>query len=203
MKTILFFFCLVNLIGFCLVANAETESFAELQTVFDQSIDRCRTLPQNVLPLYIQSVEWNSPDRAVGVIKAKDTNAQVRLNGRLEDIFKDSLKNAFSKCGFKLSESSSNAVVIKASIKDFYVKAANDGLVGKSTGSVDLTLTYTKANAEQYATSQHSFETEYKAGPSRKLKRLEKILNQLLVDVINDVAFSETVYRQIERMSKD
>ena len=203
MKHFYFEIFLLVFLSFNFFAEAATEPSVTVDVVKTHQIDRCREVKANTLPLYIQSVSWTSLDRSVGLIKDKEENIPVKAQGRLEEIMKTSLKNAFAKCGFVLNPSPEKAIVLVVRIDDFFVKSVNEGFVGKTTGNVELTIEYSRPGTVMYSSSTHGFETDYKTGPSRKMKRLQKVLNQVLVDVINEVAFSETVYAQIARMSRE
>lgn len=201
-KTVSFFISLLVFLNFTFLAKAATDSSVTVDIVKIQQIDRCRNLKAGTLPLFIQSVTWQSSDRSVGLIKDKEENTPVKAQGRLEEIVKTSLENALTKCGFVLEPSPEKAIVLAVKIDDFFVKSVNEGLVGKTTGTVELTIDSSRPGTMMYSSSTHGFETDYKTGPSRKLKRLQKVLNQILIDVINEVAFSETFYKQIARMSQ-
>jgi len=173
-----------------------------LQAVKPEQIDRCQIVKDNFLPVSVGEITWDSPDRSVGVTSTKEGSEPVILSEKLETILADSFKNFLGKCQFKTQAKGQNAIVLDITIQDFFVKAKNDVVVGKTDGSLRLSISYNNANDGTYTVSTFSVEREYKTGPSKKLKRLEKIVSQLLVDGINEVAASRSFYDTIELLSK-
>lgn len=201
MKFFYFIIFVFVFLSFHFLAGATPDSSVMVAIVQENQIDRCRQVKAGTLPLYIKAVTWKSPSRAVGLVKEKDQNIEVGSQGRLEEVVLASLKAALIKCGFVLSPLPDNAIEVKVKINDFFVKSINEGFVGKTTGTADFTMELARPETATYLSSNHALEMDYKAGPSRKIKRLEKILNQILVDVLNDIAFSETLYTQTAQLS--
>ncbi len=182
--------------------SAHAINSVNLEAVKPEQIDRCQMVKAETLPLMVGEITWDSPDRSIGVTTTKDGSHPVTLNTELEKTITESFNSLFAKCQFKAGTKGQPAIVLDIQVQDFFVKAQNDIVVGKTEGTSRIIISFNNSKNDTYATDNYSVEREYKTGPTKKLKRLEKVINQILVDTLNEVAASRSFYDTLVLLSK-
>lgn len=173
-----------------------------LEVVKPEQIDRCQIVNPLSMPVRVGEITWESPDRSIGVTSTKEGSHPVTLSTPIETVITESFNNFFKKCQFKVATKDQAAIVIDITIQDFFVKAENALVVGKTNGSSRFNISFNNTGKDTYTTETYFIEREYKTGPTKKLARLEKVINLILVDSINEIAGSKSFYETIGTLSK-
>lgn len=188
--------------AFTLVSGA---SFAEetitLNPVTTTQIERCTPVTGADRAVEIASIMHKGADESVGVIMKKDIPTKVFVANDLKQVISDSVRNTLTKCGYKLAKGA-ESLKLHVIIDDFFTKSKNEGVVGKDKATMSLKINIKVPGQNQDYTVIYGAEKEVKAPPFAKAKRFQKLLGAILVDVMNQVAMSETLSKQVAALSK-
>lgn len=171
-----------------------------LSPVRADQIDRCFVLKSGVSPVFLGDVNWKSSDKKLGMIKKKNETIAVYSAQNLGTIFKQSLKETLTRCGFALSDNAPH-VRIDADIDDFFIKTENDGVVGKGDITSEITLILTPSGQETGTRVSIGVDNDVSTTPFAQKKRFEKLLNKALVDLHNQIAMSRDFYEMVAASS--
>jgi len=182
--------------------SAHAINSVNLEAVKPEQIERCQAVKAETLPLIVGEITWDSPDQSIGVTTTKEGSHPVTLNTEIAKTLKDSFNSMFTKCGFKIGTKGQPAIVIDIQVQDFFVKAENALVVGKTEGTSRFILSFNNSKNDTYTSDNYAIEKEYKTGPTKKLSRLEKVINMILVDTMNEIASSRSFYDALAQLSK-
>lgn len=111
-------------------------------------------------------------------------------------LIKESLKTTLEHCGLVFSENEPN-IKMNVSIEDFFVKTENDGVVGKGFVNTAVSLSLKPSNRELNYQITIGKESSVKTSFFAQKKRFEKLLNEALVDMSNELATSKSFYEAV------
>lgn len=192
MKRLLFAMALVMISGHALASDL----ILDLAPVGSEKIDRCYSLQKGTLPLSFGSVEWKQQETNLGVVKKKSETITVSSAQDVSMLIKESLKTTLEHCGLVFSETEPN-IKMNATIEDFFVKTENDGVVGKGFVNTAVTLSLKPSNRELNYQITIGKESSVKTSFFAQKKRFEKLLNEALVDMSNELATSKSFYEAV------
>ena len=97
-----------------------------------------------------------------------------------------------------------DALKLSIVIQDFFTKSENESIVvGKANTTMSIKLHIQVPGRLQDYEIQYGIEKSAKSAPFGKAKRFEKILNAALVDVMNQIAMSQTLSGTVKAASKE
>lgn len=168
----------------------------DLAPVGSEKIDRCYSLQKGTLPISFGSVEWRQQEKNLGVVKKKNEAITVSSAQDVSMLIKESLKTTLQHCGMVFSEAEPN-IKMNVAIEDFFVKTENDGVVGKGFVNTAVTLSLKPSNRDLNYQITLGKESNIKTSPFAQKKRFEKLLNEALVEMSNELATSKSFYEAI------
>ena len=195
MKITLSFFLFV----FFIPALAHADAFVTLNQVDLMMVTSCPAIKGDLKSIRIVGVKDRAQEKSVGFTKQGGEVVKVYASD-LEKTIRNSVSAVLKKCGYKVG-SDSDALKLTIYIDEFFGGTRNKFLVGKSTTKVALELVLETADANSQYKFRFLQEIDSKGGASKKLKRLEKSLNEALADVLNQVAASDALFNGVKELS--
>lgn len=182
-------------------------SVSPTPTIFIQrvqlgQIERCIPASRDFVPLKFGTVSFKHPDTPVAMIQKKDEQITPKVATDLKNVFTDSLKNTLQKCGYAFSTSESEPIVVNVIVDDYYAHVKNRIVVGEDKAILSLVLELKRGGDFASQTIDITIEKSLKGLPFGKAKRLEKTLNAILADVMNEVAMSTRFFDAVKELSK-
>jgi uncharacterized lipoprotein YajG len=168
----------------------------DLAPVGSEKIDRCYSLQKGTLPLTLDSIEWQQQEKKLGFVKKKNETIVVSAAQDVSMLIKESIKTTLQHCGFTFSDQEPN-IKVNLSVQDFFVKTENDGVVGKGFVNTEIVLSLKPSNRDLNYQITLGKESSIKTSPFAQKKRFEKLLNEALVDMCNELATSKSFYEAI------
>lgn len=165
-------------------------------------IDSCIPVPATLKPLALLSVEHKALDQAVGITRQGDNVERVFAAGDLNKIIGDAVVMVLKRCGYQIA-AAHDAASLKLSvhIDDFSGKAENRLVVGKGGTTVSLSLVLHTPDEATRQTVRLEAQRALKGFSTKKLKRLEKSLNDTLTDVLDQIASSKDFLAAAQELS--
>lgn len=174
-----------------------------LAPVTGELIERCVPVDASWKPLSLVGTTHKGADESVGVIKKKGAMEKVFVTGDVKSVIADSVRNAMRKCGYRFSDAD-DALKLSIVIQDFFTKSENESLVvGKAATTMSIKLHLKVPGRLQDYEIQYGIEKSAKSVPFGKAKRFEKMLNAAMVDVMNQIAMSQTLAGTVKAASKE
>lgn len=168
----------------------------DLAPVDSQKIDRCYSLKKGTYPLSIGSVEWKQQEKNLGLVKKKNETIVVSSAKDVSSLIKESLQTTLKNCGFVFSDKEPH-MKMDVVIEDFFVKTENDGVVGKGFVNTEVALSLTPSDRDLNYQITLGKESSIKTSPFAQKKRFEKLLNEALVEMCNELATSKSFYEAV------
>jgi len=195
------FFSILTIALIFISFTAQADESITLNPVTTTQIERCVPVASTNRAVEIASITHKGADESVGVIMKKDIPTKVFVGNDLKQVISDSVRNALTKCGYKLTKSPTS-LKLHVIVDDFFTKSKNEGVVGKDKATMSMKINIKVPGQSQDYTVIYGAEKEVKVPPFAKAKRFQKLLNAILVDVVNQVAMSETLSAQVASLSK-
>lgn len=173
-----------------------------LSPVIAENIERCVPVESDWRPLHIVVVKHKGADESVGVMKKKGVVEKIFVTNDVKRVVSDSVRNTLQKCGYKFSDGA-DALQLSIFIDDFFTKSANEGLVGKDATTMDMRLHLKVPGRYQDYEVRYGIEKSAKSAPFAKAKRFAKMLNATLIDVMNQIAMSQTFAATVKSVSHE
>lgn len=173
-------------------AFATDDSRVILNPVAATQIDRCLPLGSGLKALQLVTVRHKGDDESVGIIKTKGVAENIYAVGDVKHVVLDSVRTTLQKCGYAL-KNAEDSLQVSVIIDDFFAKSENEGVVGKDKATLSLQLILKVPGRDQTYQVEYGIEKTAKTTPFMKAKRFQKLLNATLVDVMNQVAMSQTL----------
>lgn len=172
-----------------------------IQAVQLGQIERCIPASKDFVSLKFGTVSFKHPDTPVAMIQKKDEQITPKVATDLKNVFTDSLKNTLQKCGYAFSGSESEPIVVNVIVDDYYAHVKNRIVVGEDKAILSLVLELKRGGDFASQTIDITIEKSLKGLPFGKAKRLEKTLNAILADVMNEVAMSTRFFDAVKELS--
>lgn len=196
------FYLLAILVFSGTTAFASDDTKVILNPVTTSQIDRCVPVGGGLKGLKLGEVTHKGSDESVGIIKTKGVPVNVFAVGDVKQVVLDAVRTTLQKCGYSLRSSEDNLQVLIV-IDDFFAKSENEGVVGKDKATLSLALVLKVPGRDQTYQVEYGIEKTAKTTPFGKVKRFQKLLNATLVDVMNQVAMSQTLVDTVRAGSQD
>lgn len=179
------------------------ENDLSLAPVTGDLIERCVPVEASWKPISLVGTTHKGADESVGVIKKKGAMEKVFVTGDVKKVIADSVRNAMQKCGYRFSDAD-DSLKLSVVIEDFFTKSENESLVvGKASTAMSIKLHLKVPGRLQDYEIQYGIEKSAKSVPFGKAKRFEKMLNAAMVDVMNQIAMSQTLAGTVKAASKE
>lgn len=194
-----YFVCIVSLIiGFNLFALSDappTLDIALVSSTFDSQF-RCAWEGGRGLKFWVEPVSDERRDKTVGVLLVQDRETPLQATRPVSIVLQRALETGLNKCGFLKSNQRDTADILVATRLTEFSGTSRRGLLkGKVEGRAGLVLNLSGPNiSTPFSASFEVAETRVK-GVSKRPKKLEKTLNNLLTQLILNVFDS----RQVEK----
>lgn len=173
-----------------------------IQPVQTGQIERCIPASRDFVFLDMGKVTFKHPEVPVAMIQKKGEQITPRVATNLQAVFEDSFKSTLTKCGYAWQGSDEHPILVNITIDDYYAHVQNRVVVGEDKAILSLVVELTRGGDFASQTVDITIEKSLKGLPFGKTKRLEKTLNAILADVMNELAMSTRFFDAVKELTK-
>jgi uncharacterized lipoprotein YajG len=195
------FILLLLAVSFLFVAHARADDTVMIVPVDASAVNTCLPVPANFKSIDLVQVDHRGPDESVGFTRQGETSEKIFAATDVKAVVRQSITSTLEKCGYKIGKAG-DALRLTVSIDEFFGGARNKFLIGKGTTKIALDLELTTPDGNSHDTFRFTNENDLKGFSNKKLTRLSKSLNGILLDAMKQIASSPALLNGVKDFSQ-
>lgn len=164
----------------------------QVQSEFDTKFV-CGWKSATPLKIWVAPIEDARSEKEVGTLVIKDQETPLYSATPVTIVLEETLKKGLRRCGYTVTGKESADVVVGGVLEDFSGTSKKGVWQGKAQGRAEFVLNLKRTETHEQFSITFSEEETQEKGISKKPRKLEKILNNLLTRLSLDVFESRRV----------
>jgi len=192
----LFLTIFASMIGISSVVFAATSVSPldlKLKPDFEKQLE-CNWSMKKSLRVWVGAIEDIRQEKEVGVLVLKEESVPLTSTRPVAEILKEAIERGLKKCGYTLAVNKNQSdVVVKGLLEDFSGTSKKGLIKGQATGRAEFTLQMNLVDMTDNLSVSFAVEETQAKAISKKPKKLERILNNLLTRLTQEIFQSKHV----------